>query len=558
MKINKKIIVISFVSVLVLSLVACGKNTAKQVTNIENTTAQTDENSEKQLPRTKFVDLCVLNSDGGIEVRILDKDNAIITKPFTVCIVKQNGDPVLDAELSETVTGMEYEDTDGDGILMIGELESGKYEVYLRPIPEYLFASPIPITISSHVFDAEVVNKIKKKEDIDVEKEDKAYTQEVKTTSKSKDTVKFNNIVSSGFILGKSKSFVVNKPELTEDGDVVYEKVRAREVDPAVKISDYVIEGNEVELIISGEMKTGYVYSEKRYDPRIEEYYVSEAIIKENGEYYMYSLIPHMYTGKEDVYIGWYSKKGKHYYNDENGYPVTGWRKIDGLWYYFDENGRKASVTGVDVSEYQEDIDWAALKESGIDFAIIRCGFRGYGSGVLVEDEKFQDNIRQASEVGMPFGVYIFSQAVNEAEAAEEASMILELCQGYELTLPYAIDIEACGTKESPGRQNLISTAERTRVINTFSEVIRSQGKEPMLYSNKSYLENQIDMDALTDCQLWYAMWPDEADINGDAGVPDPNQVPNMKVNIWQYSSKGVVGGIEPVVDLNAWIPVTE
>lgn len=553
----------------IIMFTSCGKETAPAVATekqpVTTEAKDAEQTAETEPERTKYVRLEVVNKEKGIEVRILDEGNQRIKDiPFTICMVKTEGTMLLDKSLSGSIEGTEYSDEDGDGALYIEELDSGSYEIYLRPIREYLDANPIPLSFVIYKFDENIRDKIKQSSEVDVSHEDKSYVNaEGEVPVKSEDAVKVSNIINSGFILGTSEKFTVNKPELNEDEEIQYEKLNSKEVDSSINISDYIKENNKTELLIGGVKRTAYVYEEARFDKRVEEYYISKAIMRENGKYYLYTLVPHMITGEEDIYVGWYSKKGKHFYNDEDGYPVTGWKKLDGLWYYFDENGQKASVTGIDVSEYQEEINWEVLKESGIDFVIIRCGYRGYETGVLVEDSRFRENIQKATEVGMPFGVYIFSQAVTPAEAAEEASMILKLCEGYEPTLPYAIDIEACGDEAVTGRQNNISVTARTQVINTFISVIRGQGKEPMLYSNKRWLEDQIDMSQIS-CKIWYAMWPGENNENSvnapndDALENDETKVPDRIVEIWQYSSQGVVDGIEPLVDLNAWVPSIE
>lgn len=557
--------------VLVIMIPACGKEKKKQekvsattVAAVQNQTQATETEPE----RTRYVRLEVVNLEDGIEVRILDENNSRITGiPFTICMVLENGKMQLDKNLSGTIEGSEYSDEKGVGAIRIDNVESGSYEIYLRPLAGYMDANPVPVSFVVYKFDANISQKIHQSDEVDVEREDKSFVnKEEENPVKSEDAIKVSNLINSGFILGTSEEFTVNKPVLTEDEEIQYEKLNSAEIGSEIEISDYVKDNNKEELLIGGERQTVYVYEEERFDARVDEYYVSKAIINVDGRYMMYTLVPHMTTGKEEVYVGWYSKKGKHYYNDEDGYPVSGWKKLDGMWYFFNEDGQKASITGIDVSEYQEEIDWAVLKESGIDFAIIRCGYRGYETGVLVEDARFKENIQKATEVGMPFGVYIFSQAVTPAEAAEEASMILELCKGYEPTLPYAIDIEACGDDEVKGRQNSISKLVRTQVINTFVSVIKSQGREPMLYSNKSWLENQIDLSQIS-CKIWYAMWPGEEAEEGETGRNVPNndayekdetKYPDMKVEIWQYSDKGQVEGIEPLVDLNAWVPSLE
>lgn len=565
----KKIILIMILAGTFM-LASCGKRNKPAVNPVSGTTtaagqttAQTEQETTRE--RTGYVRLEVVNKGEGIEVRILDDKNArILDEPFTVCVVRAEGSLLLDKTLSATIEGDEYADDDGDGSVFIEELDSGSYEIYLRPMEAYMDANPIPLSFVVYKYDENIIDKIKQQEDVDVEREDKSFvSSEDKPDIKSDNAIKVSNMINAGFILGNSEKFEVNMPVLTEDGEIQYEKLNAVPIDSSISREDYVKNSNKKELLIGGIVRTGYIYEEERFDPRLDEYYVSKALIEDDGVLNMYSLVPHMTTGTEDVYVGWYSKKGKHYYNNQDGYPVTGWVKLDGLWYYFDKDGQKASVTGVDVSEYQEDIDFEALRNAGIDFAIIRCGYRGWTTGVLVEDARFRENIEKAEAAGMPYGVYIFSQAVSPSEAAEEASMIMELCKGYTPDLPYAIDIEACGTADDPGRQNLLTSQERTQIVNTFANVISTYGNEPMLYSNKRWLQDNMNLSQIS-CKIWYAMWPGEDEDatgenpNNDALEPDPDKIPDMEVEIWQYSSQGQVDGIETLVDLNAWVPSVE
>ena len=130
------------------------------------------------------------------------------------------------------------------------------------------------------------------------------------------------------------------------------------------------------------------------------------------------------------------------------------------------------AARGIDVSKFQGSIDWNAVKADGITFAIIRCGYRGYGSGALVEDSTYRANIRGAINAGLKVGVYFYSQAINEAEAVEEASMVLSLVGGYSLPLGVYYDTESV----AGGRANAISAAERTACAVAFCETIRNAG----------------------------------------------------------------------------------
>jgi hypothetical protein len=143
---------------------------------------------------------------------------------------------------------------------------------------------------------------------------------------------------------------------------------------------------------------------------------------------------------------GWKDKK-KEYYYDSKGKLIKGQANIGGVVYTFDNNGKRIDegkiAKGIDVSKWQGNIDWKAVKASGVDYAIIRVGYRGYGSGALVEDPYFRQNIQGATAAGLKVGVYFFSQAVTTAEAVEEASMAIKAVKGYKLHYPIYFDTEA-------------------------------------------------------------------------------------------------------------------
>ena len=189
---------------------------------------------------------------------------------------------------------------------------------------------------------------------------------------------------------------------------------------------------------------------------------------------------------------------------------------------------------GVDVSKHNGNIDWGAVKNSGIDFAIIRCGYRGSSSGALIVDPLFYQNIIAAQGAGLNVGVYFFSQAVNEAEAVEEASMVLELINGYSLQMPVYIDVE-----KSNGRGDAISVEERNATIAAFLATISNAGYSAGLYSNKLWLENRISAGAFTNYKIWLAQYVD---------IPTYTAT---RYDIWQYTSKGSIPGIAGNVDMN-------
>ena len=197
---------------------------------------------------------------------------------------------------------------------------------------------------------------------------------------------------------------------------------------------------------------------------------------------------------------------------------------------------RSDAVFGIDVSRWNEAIDWNQMKEQGVGFAIIRAGYRGSVTGSLVEDYYFKQNIEGATRAGIPVGVYFFTQAVNQVEAVEEASMVLKLCEDYQLTYPIFIDTEGAGGE---GRADNLDVATRTAVCEAFCETIRNSGYQGGIYASKNWYNNRLDTSRLPDdIVIWLAEYADTPSYD-------------KKYHIWQYSSSGRILGIEGRVDLN-------
>ena len=244
------------------------------------------------------------------------------------------------------------------------------------------------------------------------------------------------------------------------------------------------------------------------------------------------------YRKKESVsyrYTGWQTIGGKRYFYDKNGNPVTGDQIIQGVKYSFREDGSLdgGNVMGIDISKHNGTVDWNAVKNAGVEFVILRCGYRGSASGVLVEDEKFRTNIKGATAAGLKVGIYFFSQAVNEMEAVEEASLTLSLIKGHKISYPVYIDVEAAN-----GRADGLSAAERTKVVKAFCETVRDSGYTAGVYSNKNWFAEKMDAGAFGNYRIWLAQYTESPTYTG-------------RYEMWQYSSRGTIPGIKGDVDLN-------
>lgn len=207
----------------------------------------------------------------------------------------------------------------------------------------------------------------------------------------------------------------------------------------------------------------------------------------------------------------------------------------EGKMIYKDD--KYSSRLGVDVSHHQGKIDWEKVKEDGYEFAIIRIGYRGYGTeGTLNLDNRFHENIKDAQRAGLDVGVYFFAQAINEEEALEEAEFVLKHLKGYKLELPVAYDPESILYDEA--RTDDVTGEQFTKNAKVFCKRIRKAGYEPMIYSNMLWEAYELDLEKLSDYPIWYADYE-----------PLP-QTPYDFV-MWQYTSSGTVNGIKGRVDLN-------
>ncbi len=242
-------------------------------------------------------------------------------------------------------------------------------------------------------------------------------------------------------------------------------------------------------------------------------------------------------TSSAYKYTGWQTIDGHLYYYDKDGNYVTGDQVIQGARYSFGSDGKLAKSSGtmgIDVSKHNGNIDWNAVKNSGVSYVIIRCGYRGYTTGVLVEDPKFRSNIKGAKAAGLKVGAYFYSQAVNEVEAVEEASMAIDLVKGYGLNYPLFLDVEASG-----GRADSIGRDTRTAVCRTFCQTVQNSGISAGIYANKTWFTEKINTASLTNYKLWLAQY---------ASAPTYTAT---RYDLWQYSSKGRVSGISTNVDMN-------
>lgn len=475
-------------------------------------------------------------------------------KESTAVQTQENGSQSEDVVAQTGAT--EYEDDNQDGEVVITDLNEGTYTLVAKAyegfaLPDAAEVSLVKYTVienilESVVYEDESTIKEDPENGRDDEPEDEPVTpngsivitppsysddnngvvSHIKTQNDSY-VYETKNVITALFSdsdiasYEKAACFIENNDEIKEFEGLVKERttVSVTDGDKSV-ISTFLVKSDKKhESQTTAEKETQKASDGKLYDV----YTLSPVLVKEYGD-------------------GWHNIGGNRYYY-RGSQRVTGWQNIDGLQYYFDGNGKLSSCTMIDVSTYNGDIDWNAVKAAGVDYAIIRVGYRGYGTARLVQDRRFEQNMRGAINAGIRVGAYIVTQAVNTEEAVEEASFIVEKCRGYNVTLPLAIDVEWAGNSYEEGRANSISASTRTDVINAFARTVMNSGYAAMAYANKDWFENKIYSGNLfSSCKIWLAQYRNTEYTYGG------------RVNMWQYTSKGRVDGINGDVDISAWV----
>lgn len=244
-------------------------------------------------------------------------------------------------------------------------------------------------------------------------------------------------------------------------------------------------------------------------------FFPDEIVLADAGQYYFFPIL-------EDL--------AKNTYNPES-FMADG----DGVVHYYEE-GERISRKGIDVSRYQEKIDWEKVAEDEVDYAFVRLGIRGYTEGEILEDETFQKNIEGALKNDIDVGVYFFTQAMSVEEAEEEAEFVIESIAPYKVAYPVVIDVEAVTSANA--RSNDLSKEERTKYCIAFCEKVKEAGYTPMIYGNLKTFMLLLDIEQLEEYDKWFAYYDEAYYFPYD-------------FKIWQYTNKGKVSGIKGDVDLN-------
>ena len=240
-----------------------------------------------------------------------------------------------------------------------------------------------------------------------------------------------------------------------------------------------------------------------------------------DGQVYTFSE-----AGPMTASIGWQLVNGKYYYFETNSTIATGWRKVDG--YYVNSSGERMENVisrGIDVSRYQNEINWNEVANDDVSFAIIRMGSTKYGV-----EARYHENMQKANALGIQTGIYVYSYATTPAQAVAEAEFVLSNIGNYQVSFPIAIDIEDNVHKS-------LSPSQLSAVIRAFCTTIEENGYHPIVYSSKSWFNQRISVSEIPGIDKWVAQYYTECEY------PNPS--------IWQASSSGRINGINGNVDIN-------
>lgn len=221
----------------------------------------------------------------------------------------------------------------------------------------------------------------------------------------------------------------------------------------------------------------------------------------------------------------------------KNNYVLDNFLKVEDSneIQYVDDNNSLLSHKGIDISSHNGEIDFEKVKNSGVEYVMIRVGFRGSTEGGLVLDSTFEDNIKGANKAGLKVGVYFYTQAVNVEEAKEEAQFVLDAIEPYNVNYPVVFDLEKY---EGESRASGLSSEQYTDCAIAFMDTIKAAGYMPMIYGNLNTFFLMLDLNRLENYEKWFAYYIYPVYFPYDFAI-------------WQYTSEGKVDGIDGNVDLN-------
>ncbi len=269
--------------------------------------------------------------------------------------------------------------------------------------------------------------------------------------------------------------------------------------------------GELKEQMLSGEGTTSML----RY------FFPDEIVVADAGQYYFFPISDELAHHTYNVDGFWLDRNQvMHYFENDNDF----------------KNDNEASHKGIDVSRYQEKIDWKKVAGDEVEYAFIRLGIRGYTKGEILQDDTFIYNIEGALDNDIDVGVYFFTQAVSVEEAEEEARFVLDAIEPYPVKYPIVLDVEAVTSANA--RTADLTKEERTQYCIAFLETIKKAGYKPMIYGNLKTFMLLLDLEQLEEYDKWFAYY--------DEDIYFP-----YAFKIWQYTDNGRVDGIKGEVDLN-------
>lgn len=253
-----------------------------------------------------------------------------------------------------------------------------------------------------------------------------------------------------------------------------------------------------------------------------------------NGRYYYFGDDCAMLTGLQTITNG--RGETNTYYLSDSGEMLTGWQRVGADWHYFgltsgammgNNAHERGTIKGIDISKWQGEIDWQAVKDYGIEFAFIRVGHDDH-----IEDPYYRKNMQAANAVGIPVGVYFYSTAATPAESLSDAQFVIDCLQGYTVSYPVAIDLEDSSQSSSMSREQISAIGK------AFCDEIRKAGYTPMVYCNENWYRNYVDFNQIGDVERWVARYSD-------------SHSESLSKHIWQAGSTTRIAGINGNVDIN-------
>lgn len=488
--------------------------------------------------------------------------------------IEKNNDIAAYNEALSKIKGNTYEDKDKDGLIYLNQIDAGNYTVCFLPVDgfsaqkfssdanvkdkiEYKPVENVVQKVEEHVPDpqpkAEVPVEAEIKDTVahvDSSKKENTDYQNTTESQELKTVVSGDNIVlyaakdknaseasvsRDGAMVKKAVSENTGAVTATKAADgksVVLQAVSGLQNDCDTKVNvDYQSEDGSVTTVTYHVKVYGSsdpLYANDNKTPLYTDTSGSKAATVgdyESGKSYHTETV-------ETTYYGWQTINGNRYYFDSNGNKVTGSQVIGGIKYNFGSDGvLLTGGTGIDVSKWQGNINWSQAK-SAISFAIIRCGYRGTSTGALARDPYYAKNMKNAKANGVKVGIYFYSDAKSEAQAVEEASLAVELAreQGG-VSLPIYIDIE--------GNMKNNSAEMNTAIANAFVKTVNAAGYRGGVYASYSFFNHNMNLSGIvSNASIWCARY------NTYCGL-------SRNYDVWQYSSKGSIPGINGNVDMN-------